>query len=103
MPIEDFLNAFQYDPAHFSLDEFKAKVLEEYNGDLSIRDAKVAEVETGANSYKSEIQRLKALNYDLLMNKPIGEDAPKTPGQPNGSENQEETDVSLGSLFGKKE
>jgi uncharacterized small protein (DUF1192 family) len=102
MPLDKFINEFVFDPETFNVDEFKARALSEYQEDLSIRDAKVGEVNESSAKQQAEIQRLKALNYDLLMKKPGDPAETKTPGQTNGSEN-DETEVPVESLFGKRE
>lgn len=44
-----------------------------YDDDLSVRDAKIAELTEGNDSLSASVQDLKARNYDLLMQIPAGD------------------------------
>lgn len=44
-----------------------------YDDDLSVRDAKIAELTEGNDSLAASVQDLKARNYDLLMQIPAGD------------------------------
>ncbi len=44
-----------------------------YDDDLSVRDAKIAELAEGNDSLSASVQDLKARNYDLLMQIPAGD------------------------------
>lgn len=103
MPLDKFMNNFQYDPTTFDAEQFKQKILAEYQEDLSVREAKITELNESTTKTAAEITALKARNYDLLMSKPGDEKQTQTPGQATGAENDPETNIGIDDLFGKRE
>lgn len=100
--IDDLLASFAPDSADFNVDDFRNSLLAAHNEDLSVRDSKInAEIESRVKA-EEEVTRWKAKNWDLLQQIPADPKAVTTPGQSNGTEN-DETNVPVESLFGKKE
>lgn len=96
MAWEDFIKAATYDPGNFDFTGFLAQAQREHEQEVSVRDAKITQLTEQTTSLTSEVGRVKAANYDLLMSKPA-EQPPgvqETPPDPSA-------DVSIDDLFEK--
>lgn len=71
MTWDDFIKAATYDPGNFDFTAFLAAAQREHDADVSVRDAKINQLTEQTSSLTSEVGRVKAANYDLLMSKPV--------------------------------
>jgi hypothetical protein len=97
MDIRDYIEALKNPPEDGLPPSIYDDLTQAWNGFSESSEAKVSELQTTIQGYESEISRLKAQNYDLVMAQPAGN------GSDSENDNDEEKDSSstgIDSLFG---
>lgn len=73
-----------------------------YQDATTTRDAKIGEMSDVVQSYESEISRLKAMNYDLLIASGAGQQNSDSDDGDSDDDGDDESDtITTDSLFGK--
>lgn len=102
MPIDKFIEGFDFAAEGFDPDEFKKAALAEYNKDHSIWQAKVTDQDSKIKDKESEIGKLKVTNYDLLNMVPKDAEEAKTPADKE-ADHDPDLNPSWDDLIEKKE
>ena len=103
MPLPDYLASLVGEDGASLLDpDISAGITSEYDADMSVPAAKIAEQETALVALAAELQATKAANWDLLQTSAAGsadDDAPNdtadstASSDPDNSENDTEPDT----------
>lgn len=101
MPLDKFLEGFEYDPETFDPETFKQNAMKEYESDRETWNGKVKSVETERETLAEKVTRLQVHNYDLLMATGQKVPDPKEPGAAGTDGASKERADPIKSLFKK--
>jgi hypothetical protein len=80
MPLQEFLNNFQYDPTLFNPESFKAALLAEHNADIGVWEAKNNDTAARLTAAEADAQAAKLAAWDMMMKS----GTPVAPGTASG-------------------